>query len=387
MSIFKKIALMAFSLSVIFSFSACADTSWALKANGENINAGIYIYYTILAYNQAQSKLDAAASANSSSSSSSSSAKTTQTTAETKFFEASIDGKDVKTWIKDTATESVEDFIAVEKKFDELGLSLSDEQKNAINQALDYSWSQNSKFFEKNGIGKDSLKQIIRNNYKRDMVFDSYYAKGGSEEVPQDEINKYYNENNARVKYIAIQLKDGEGNLFKSADKAKAMEMAKDYQSRATKENFDDLIKEYNDYYAKVVAEAKKDSSSSSSSSSSESSSSSTSSETEEKDPYANEHILQKGGSIPSKDVCNEIFEKCKVGETTIIEDDEVYYVVQRLDLLERTDLLESNYESILYELKEDDFNQKMKEYAKTITFVKNEDAYNRYDPEKLKLD
>jgi hypothetical protein len=159
--------------------------------------------------------------------------------------------------------------------------------------------------------------------------------------------------------------------------------MAKDYQSRATKENFDDLIKEYNDYYAKVVAEAKKDSSSSSSSSSSESSSS----ETEEKDPYANEHILQKGGSIPSKDVCNEIFEKCKVGETTIIEDDEVYYVVQRLDLLERTDLLESNYNSILYELKEDDFNQKMKEYAKTITFVKNEDAYNRYDPEKLKLD
>ncbi len=385
MSIFKKIALMALSLSVIFSFSACADTSWALKANGENINAGIYIYYTMLAYNQAQSKISEKASADSSSSSSDSSAETTQTTAETKFFDASIDGKDVKTWIKDTATESVENFIAIEKKFDELGLTLSDEQKNAINQALDYSWSQNSKYFEKNGIGKDSLKQIIRNSYKKDMVFKSYYAKGGSEEVSQDEINKYYNENNARVKYIAIQLKDGEGNLFKSADKEKAMEMAKDYQSRATTENFDDLIKEYNDYYAKVVAEAKKDSSSSSSS---ESSSSSSSSETEEtKDPYANEHIIQKGGSVPSKDVCNEIFEKCKVGETTIIEDDEVYYVVQRLDLLERTDLLESNYEYILHELKDEDFNQKMKEYAKTITFEKNEDAYKRYDPEKLKLD
>ena len=379
MSIIKKIAAGLLALTMMMSFSACSDTSWAGKVDNYQVNAGVYIYYTLIAYNSAQSKagVEETSESDDSVSETTTAATTTGTTTQKQFFAARIDGKDVKTWIQDTATDDVKNFVAIEKEFDELGLALTDTDKTQINTSLEQAWSYNSALFEKNGIGKESMKQIITSSYKSNHIFKSYYGEGGTEEVLQDTINSYLDENNARVKYIAIQLKDGEGNLFKSADKAKAMERAEDYKERAKTESFDTLIQEYNDYYEKLVEEATKDDSSSSSSEES-------STAEEPQNPYANESILSKDGTIPSEKINKAIFEKTKVGEVSIIEDNEVYYVVQRLDLLERTDLIESNSESILYTLKSEEFEAKIQEYTDSLNYEKNENSYKRYDPKDL---
>lgn len=379
MSVLKKIAAGLMALTMLFSFAACSDTSWAAKADGYQVNAGVYIYYTLVAYYDAQSKAgkDSADSADDSSSDSAAS-ETTVTTSEDDLFKATIDGKNVRTWIQDDASDSVKKFVAIQKEFAALGLTLTDTQKAQINSALENTWASNEQLFTKNGISKESVKQIIQTSYMSDSIFKSYYGEGGTEAVAQDEIDTYLTDNFLRVKYIAIQLKDGEGNLFKSADKEKAMEMAEDYKERAESESFDDLIKEYNDYYAKVVADAAADDSSSSSSEES-------SSEAEE-DPYANEKILSKDGSEISEKMNKSFFEKCKVGEVSIIEDDEIYYVVEALDMLERTDLIEAQTSSLLYTLRGDTFDEKMEGLAEAVELEKNQSAYDRYDPKKLYL-
>ncbi len=357
MSLIKKLAAALLTLSMILSVTACADTSWAAKSDDFQVRAGIYIYYTINAYYEAQSKL---------------------TEDQKDLFSAKIEDKDAKTWIKDNATKKLKDYIAIENKFDELGLELSESDNNKIKISADSVWNQNGELFEKNGINAQSITDIFANSYKSDLVFKKYYGTDGLEEVSEKDLEAYYNDNNVRVKYIAIQLKDGEGNLFKSADKAKAMEMAEDYKSRATVDNFDALIKEYNDYYAEEV---KKAADSSSSSSEVDSSSSA------EADEYVNEHIIKKEDTTPSKKVVEAIFSKSKVNTPVIIEDDEVYYVVMKLDLLERTDLLDSSRESLLYSMKSEEFNKMIDDWSGAINFTKNEDAYNRYDPEKIVLE
>lgn len=381
MSIAKKAAAALLSLTMLFSLTACSDTTWAAKADGYKVNAGIYIYYTMMAYYDAQDKagVENSEDSDSSSAAETTTATTTATTTKKDLFASRIDGMDVKTWIKETASEDVKKFIAIEKEFDALGLTLTDTQKTQINNALSNTWSVNSELFEKNGISEASMKQLIQSSYKQDAIFQSYYGAGGSEEVSQDELNRYIDENNARVKYIAIQLKDGEGNLFKSADKAKAMKMAEEYKERAAAENFDDLITEYNDYYQKQVEEATAEDSSSSSSSESSSSEAE-----EETDPYANEMILGKEGTTPSEKINKAIFEQTKTGEITIIEDDEIYYVVQRLDILERTDLLEDYRDSILYSLKGEEFEKKIETLGDGVLLEKNQASYKRYDPQDL---
>lgn len=60
--------------------------------------------------------------------------------------------------------------------------------------------------------------------------------------MPKEDVEKYYDENYARVKYIAMELKDADGNSLDDDGKAEIKAMADDYVERANNgENFDDL--------------------------------------------------------------------------------------------------------------------------------------------------
>lgn len=116
--------------------------------------------------------------------------------------------------------------------------------------------------------------------------------------------------------------------------------------------------------------------------------------ETEE-DPYVNEKIIYKGseeeGYNPSKVVNEAVFDECVVnGEPVVVEDEEnlYIYVIQRLDILERTDFLEGEQrESLLWEILEDEFKGKALEWVTEEDLNKNNRAYKRYDPFNLKFD
>lgn len=369
MSITKKIMAGIMALAMTVALAACGDTAWSAKVGEKEIPAGIFIYSQIVAMSDAQTKIGEEQK------------DLPDEEKATDMFKTTVEGKDTAAWINEEATKSLQEYAAIENKFDELGLTLDDTDKNKIKVSVKNVWEQNSAILERNGISEASITSYLQNNYKRNLVFKSFYDTNGSEAVSTEEIDTYFNDNNVRVKYIAIQLKDGEGNLFKSADKQKAMTMAEDYKTRAATENFDDLIKEYDDYYADLVAKATPESSSSSDSSSVAEPEAET-----EVDPYLNENILSKDGTTPSEKASKAIFEKTKQGEISIVEDNEVYYVVQRLDLLERTDLLEENHQQFLQALRGDTFDELVKTWADALTVVKNDAAYKRYTPQKIDL-
>ena len=243
--IYKKVIAAATALTMVFAAAGCGEsTSWIAKYNDQTVNAGVYIYYQTQAMSEATSKLKKI--------------NADLDLTDTKLVKTlTLENVDVTTWVNNKAQEQVKLFIAVNQKFDELGFSLTDEKKSEIEQMFEYYWEYSSAEFEKNGIGKDSFRELVELDHKKNKLFEHYYGEGGEKEVSDAEINAFLEGNYSRVKMIKLHLTDGKDEDLDDAGKKKIKEMAEDYKKRAIAgENFDDLIDEYNEYREKLVAEA-----------------------------------------------------------------------------------------------------------------------------------
>lgn len=250
----KKVIAAVLSAAMIFTCAGCTvgkNTAYALTIDGYQVKAGVYIYYSYTALTEAK---NLAAKQN----------KDLDVTDEDALKKVKLDGKDFLDYVKDKTTESCINHVAIIKHFDELGLSLSDTDKSDINKYVDSNWDSNEEMFEENGIGKDSLKEIMTSSYKSDEIFNAYYGDGGSENVTEDQVKDYYVENNARVRYIDMDLHDADGNELDADGKKEIQDMADDFLKRAKAasdeeamlQEFNEFQEEYDDFVADQAASA-----------------------------------------------------------------------------------------------------------------------------------
>lgn len=384
MSLLKKAAALTAAAAMALSVTACGkDTSWGAEIDGVTLRAGIMIYFQSVAVSEAMQYMpqtDVSLTAD---------GETTTTTESTNVLDITIEDKPARVWINDKARESMQEYAAVEKKFGELGLTFenNEDKKNAL--IIDRMWDAYGSIYEEIGISKQSYSDIGLNNAKRDILFNYYYGEGGEKAVSEDAIAAYLIDSNVRIKYISMPLKDGEGNLLKSDGKAALKEMAEGYIDRlnTTDVTFEQITKEYNDYYDALVKAATPTDETADTDAQPEDT------DTAEADDTPDYGIvISKGSSYPSSKVVDAAFGMSAAGETgsayTIIEDDdnEVYYLVQVLDLFADPDYLENNRSSVLYTLKGDEFSDEVKSWTASQNVVINQDALDRYKLEKLTL-
>ncbi|MDE6594784.1 MAG: hypothetical protein K2K44_02095, partial [Oscillospiraceae bacterium] len=221
------------------------------------------------------------------------------------------------------------------------------------------------------------------NSEKRTAIFNYYYGEGGEKAVPDDEVISYLSENNARVKFFTMPLKDGEGNLLKSEGKDELKTMVEGYIDRlnASSATFEEIQKEYNNYYDGLVKAATE---------TAEGENTDTAEQPEVEDTAAAEPNY---GTVISKDstyISSKIVEKAFSGESgsayTLIEDDdnEVYYLVQVMGLFDDPDYLENNRESVLHNFKDEEFSAEVKSWTEGQNVVVNQDSVDRYKLDKI---
>lgn len=450
----KKVTAVAAAAAVMSSMTACGEnTTWGATIDGSDIPAGIFIYYLQSAYYSAQSKLN---EENSASSDAVASADGTTTTAA--VFSSQIDGKDAKTWIYDEATKSMQEYAAIEAKFTELGLTITADEKDAAKVYCDQTWDYAGEYYTKMGISEKSFTSLYLNSQKRDKVFKTIYSEGGEYAVSDDEIKTYLDENYAMINYIAMELKDGSGNLLKSDGKAEIMSMAESYVERYKNgEDFDALNAEYTAYYDNLKATAAEEAANAAadeaetetstaevtpsdaeaalednadeitdSAETAEDATEVSTEDTAEADETAdtaeetaeaditteeaadttetsadasaeettdsgeqissNKTVIEKSGTTPDSAVVSKVFDEMQKGDIQIIEssDSETYYIVLKMDVLETDEYFLSAKDSLLYEMKSEDFDALITQWTEAQNVVKNQDAYKRYDPKKL---
>ena len=499
----KKITALACAGAFMAQLTACGEnTTWGAEAGGVQIPAGVFIYYLQNAYYNAGTKLSEETGA--------------ETDDNTDILSAQIEGKTGSAWITDEATESMKEYAAVNSKFDEYGLVLSDETKKSTELYCDQIWDMGGEYYTEMGISQKSYESIFLNSDKKDMLFDKIYGEGGESYVPDDEIKSYLDENYVMINYIDMELKDGEGNLLKSEGKEERRRMAEEYIERYKNgESFDALNAEYTDYYQKLrddaaaaAAETVEDSEETVTEAAAETEAQAQASDAEaplggdgdtlddeqtsddgseeetetaenadedaenadennenpddeeaadseaadesSEDNYADEEnsaesaptdeeggtdadgeesgestdpaedntsdedtssdneqseddgsvstddvdvssvpsnqtVINRESTSPAAEVTEAAFEMEK-GELRIVESEngEHYYLVLKMDVIETDEYFNAAKSSLLYEMKEDDFNALITSWADEIGFTKNPDAYERYSPEKL---
>ena len=123
-----------------------------------------------------------------------------------------------------------------------------------------------------------------------------------------------------------------------------------------------------------------------STSSTASTSSGATSSATEEEETDPNIVIVKKEDESLSDKFIKGVFETAKIGEPLIIEDDENYYVTIKYDITKDENTFKEYRDTVLYDLKGDEYEAMQKEWYKDYKFDTNEDSIKRYKLSKLKL-
>lgn len=417
----KKItAALTAALLCTASLTACSDTSYVMTVGDSKINAGIYIYneLTEMSYQMTMMYY--------------------QNGITKDYFNQKVDGKAFDEYLSDYALTATKEYAAVVDKFNELGLTLSDEDIKSINDSISSTWDSQGEFYESEGISKESVKLALKGSKMREELFDHYYAEGGEEAVSDDEMVKYLDDNYLRYKSISFaktkastdSSSSATDSSTDSADAANEEAKAKrdEFLEKAQGVSFDDfdsIIDEYNDYVASKNATdsssatdsdssaldsstasddtssvsdidtsstASDDTSSVSDSTADSSTAASdtdsfTDSSSSAPDPYANEKMMNYGTMDDSqKDTTNGKILKEVSGMSTDVatayEDDNAYYILIKGDIKDRdTEYAKDNHEDLLKEMKSDEFQEKLTSWVEKLDIKVNNKAIKRYTP------
>ncbi len=189
----KKIA--AFALTAVLAvamFTGCGKNyESVVTIDGVSITAGEYLYAQFQAYTAAQQKVEDGKN----------------------LLKETIDEMSAEEWIHQQTIKNLRMHVWAEKKYDEMGLTLSQQSSDYANQNAEMYWSILGEQYIDNGIGLETYKKFSINNIKSNEIFATLYGENGEKAPSNDEYNKYISENFARVNGFAVSKLDKDGKL------------------------------------------------------------------------------------------------------------------------------------------------------------------------------
>ena len=291
-----------------------------------------------------------------------------------KVTETDEDGKETKVayekWVNERAEELMRNYAAAMIKQKALKFKIDDATQQSIDSYSQMYWQYYYQpIFEKNGVGFETYKKMFTSSYYENEYFLSIYDKDGTDEVPEKTVNKTVYDSYCLADAIAISVKtedaeetEGEEtteNNLPTLDEAK--KILKAYKTRLEKgESFKTIYEEYNKANASEEEES--------------------TGTTESATVYGSEE------TDSSSEYFTEIY-KLKKGDIKILtsSDKSEIVLVQKLDIKKDEDKYYKSYrESVLHQLKDEDFDKKFEKFAKSLEIEKKNAATKRVKIKKI---
>ncbi len=368
---FTKIASLLIAVAVagtsVIATGCSLNKEWSFKSNGQELPIGVYIYALNSAYQTAESK-----------------AKELEDYDSTKdsWLDMEITDDDgnkevARKWIKDTAQETCLTIFALDQQLEKEGATLDEITLQSAKEQAKNAWEVDlyggmySSYgyimpmkdqLEKYGVSLDSYSIAADEmNAKYSKLFDVTYGEGGSKEVKDDELKKFFTDDYIDYKYISVNLSesstDEEGNQTTTAlSEEAAKKLTDQFDGFASDINggksFDDAIASYAE----------------------ENSDTGTSSVEQKENLSAGDEIKAELDKLePGK------ASTLKVGENETA----VYYLIYKGDINETAKTYfddPANSASVLSAMKQDEFKKYVKELAQAVNYEKN-GIVDSYDP------
>ncbi len=273
---FKRIMAAITAATIAASLSGCMDNGYIMTVDGMEIRNGVYLSLqqtSIGLANQELEKQDSESEDNSSdttsgttseATSSSSSETSSSSSEEIDDFDRVIDGKSYSDWIIEDTRKGVLRFVGIQRKCEELGIALTEEEISEIKATVNEQWEDTTiayyglpyanwgEYYEEMGIGKDSYTQLAMVDELNQKLFLSYYDEGGEFAVSDEEFQKAADENYAGYNLMTFQYLDYKGDiLMTDEEKQEVKDRAKALAERIN--NGEDVVDVMYDYYLRIA--------------------------------------------------------------------------------------------------------------------------------------
>lgn len=249
-----KMTAAVTALMVSLSLASCnQDTTWTYRTEdgAYEVTSGMYVGMSISAYNSGYSQTDVDTSQ--------------------PLYDQQIGSVDALTWVQQEVDNLAKKYLAVETKFEEYGLSFTEEEQSYIDSYIEYYWNYLGSSYEDEGCGQESYTKLMTNSFKESQLFYHIYGEGGEREVTEEELRDLFNQQYAHVNVFDVDCSDDEGNPLEGHELEIVEERVANLIERL--DNGEDFETVKADYEAEVEAEqaAEEESASESSASSEES--------------------------------------------------------------------------------------------------------------------
>ena len=368
MKFVKKLVTLLTICTFFVTATACANNGWAIKGEGESLSTSIYVFYLMQAYQEATQKL------------------TQEGKSTSDISNEKIENQTAPNWIAEKALKRCKELIATEKMFKDMNLSWTEEESKKAQETTDSLWESSGNMYEKNfGINKDAVHQASSLlNAKIDKIFHAIYGKEGSSAVSDDEINDYYKNNYvkilfySKVPYEATESEDENNNSEaeenKTENEASEGENKENSETNKKVDTDESIQKEFDEYTSSINSGSQTIDQLRDTIKKSENI-------TDDTDPLV-EQIINPNSSLLTTEISDAV-NKLDAGKSTYIKFNDVYFMlIKSSNPVENPDLSEeSKRDSILYDMKNKEFENKIEETVNSINFSINYNAVNQFNP------
>lgn len=401
---FKKTACAVLAAVLAFSLCGC-DRGYIMTVDGMDIRNGVYLMLLRSEYSEAKTKYSEETSAAANATSSDTSDDTTSAES-LPITDVKIEGKNGSQWIKDEAMLAVLRHVAVQRKCEEYGIKLTDEELKEITDNISENWDAENQYlkyiygystlgeyYESQGISKESVVEVNKVNELQTKLFEYYYGEGGELAVDQETFTKYLKENYSMVKLYKFTYTDAVGNALESdEDKSAVKEKAQAYADRLNNgESAVDLFYEIELSAAEEYAKAKAETDYEEDNEDGLSKEEWIKKQIEAKNVTKKESdddlnsVVEKSNAPLEQEVVDYIFDANDDGKASIFATDGAVYLVEKADMTKQEKWLSDNKTTVLIGIKGDEYQNMLDIFAQNYE-VKADNSLinNKYGPEKL---
>lgn len=210
---FSKILCVVLALVMALSVASCSLTKqYAYQKDGVELPVGVYVTYMYQAYIEAQKLAQQSDLYD---------AATGKYDGKKSFLKMEITDEDGNTavaedWIIDKAKESLQNAVAIETKFKELGCTVDQAELDQAKTMYQQGWDQQGlkSLLEPCGVSVDSFFMAIYtiDVADKDAAFKAEYGAGGSSAVSTADMTDYFTKNYTSYKYFSANLYTTEDN-------------------------------------------------------------------------------------------------------------------------------------------------------------------------------
>ncbi len=293
----------------------------------------------------------------------------------------------VRDSIISTAKSQYLTFVTVTEKFEELGLSLTEEQQAEIEKQYNEEWI---KVYEEAGmknilktlkLKREEFLNLLAVDYKSKAILEYYYGENGITPITQADKKDYYNNNYYRFKYILFTTVDEDDKTIPVDELANKRNLAESLCTQAQNgASFEDLVAKNSEDYVPITDNMSEEDKASA--------------EKSNNDAVTVGLICDSNGIFNQTlynyyNICvnQTIITRLKsmnVGDVSVVEIDNSIWVIKKYDLNEDSSYFETREEAIFQKMYADDFNNKYTLWLAELDYSFNEEVIEELDPAKF---